>query len=76
MVLSLMEAWAGQTTVKERQALPETGVSEAPEDTALCTAVVVAVADTTVAAAVARTKIPAALMPAAVAVVPRTPTQG
>jgi hypothetical protein len=71
-----MEAWAGQTTVKERQALPETGVSEAPEDMALSTAAAVEVADTTAVAAVARTKIPAALMPAAVAVVPHTPTQG
>jgi hypothetical protein len=74
--LSLMEDWAELTTVKELQAPPVTGESEAPEAMALSTAVAVAAADTTAAAAEARTKILVARMPAAVVAVPHTRTQG
>jgi hypothetical protein len=71
-----MEDWAEPTTVKELQAPPATGVSEALEVMAHSTAAAVEVADTTAAAVEARTKILVALMPVAVEAVPHTPTQG
>jgi hypothetical protein len=53
----------------------ETGESGAREATVHCTAVAAAAADTTVAAVVARMKIPAAPMPEVVEAVPHTPTR-
>jgi hypothetical protein len=60
--------------VKEFPVLKETGESEAPEDMVHCTAVAVAVADTTEAAVVALMRILAAPMLAEAAAVPPIPT--
>ena len=74
MARNLLEAWAGQTMVKEFPVLKETGESEAPEDMVHCTAAVAEAADTTEAAAVALMRTLAAPMLAEAAAVPRIPT--